>query len=278
MYEVLAPVGNFKEINIILDENPDAIYVGLKGFTSRPSRTDFSFEEIKSAIKLCHDRNIRIYVAVNSNISEDAFEEQCKLIRELDMEGVDAFILADFGMISALSGKLKKAEIHASTLLGAYNIETVKILKSYGVKRIVFYANLYLDEMIRIISAVPDLDYELVAEGGTCFNDIRQCRLPHIISEDEHILTCRSGCILFDHSDIPQKGKMLAEYPCRVAEVVGIYMASGIHSFKIEGRTVPAQERISQIRGLKENIERFKNGTPTNSFLHYIARLRRELI
>lgn len=278
MYEVLAPVGSFSEIDIILNENPDAIYVGMKGFTSRPARTDFSAEEIKLAIDICHANNTRIYVAVNSNIQNESFNSQLNLIQELDAAGVDAFIIADFGMISALSGKIKTAEIHASTLLGAYNIETVNILKSYGVKRIIFYANLYLDEMIKIISAVPDLDYELVAEGGTCFNDIRQCRLPHNISDNEHTLTCRSGCVLFDNEGLPKKGKMIAEHPCRVAEVVGIYMAAGICSFKIEGRTVPAVERVSHIRDLKNGIKRFENGQPVNSFLHYIARLRREMI
>lgn len=277
-YEVLAPVGSFKEIEIILKEEPDAIYVGMKGFTSRPARTDFTIEEIKSAVEMCHTRNIRIYVAINSNIPNDAVESQLSSILELDEAGVDAFIVADYGLIYMLYGKLKRAEIHASTLLGVYNIETVRLLKSYGVKRIIFYANLYFDEMIRIINAFPELDYELVAEGGTCFNDIRQCRLPHLISENEHILTCRSGCILFDDDGAPQKGKMIAEHPCRVAEIVGIYMAAGIHSFKIEGRTVPAVERVPHIRDLKSNIRQFENGQPLNSYLHYIARLRRELL
>ena len=73
-YEVLAPVGNYKEIDVILQENPDAIYVGMKGVTSRPARTDFTVDEIKIAIGLCHLRNIKIYVAINSNISNDSFD------------------------------------------------------------------------------------------------------------------------------------------------------------------------------------------------------------
>lgn len=277
-YEVLAPVGNYKEIDIILKECPDAIYVGMKGVTSRPARTDFSIDEIKHTIGVCHSKHIRIYVAVNANIQNELLESQVETILELDRAGVDAFIVADYGLISALCDKLINAEIHASTLLGVYNIETVRILKSFGVKRIVFYANLYLDEMIKIISSFPELDYELVAEGGTCFNDIRQCRMPHIISETKHVLTCRSGCVLFDDGKIPRKGKMIAEYPCRVAEVVGIYMAAGIYSFKIEGRTVPAVERVSHIRDLKKNIEQFEKGQPLNAYLHYVARLRRELM
>lgn len=59
-YEVLAPVGSFKEINIILDEKPDAIYVGMKGLTSRPSRTDFTVEEIKEAVDLCRAKGVQI--------------------------------------------------------------------------------------------------------------------------------------------------------------------------------------------------------------------------
>lgn len=277
-YEVLAPVGRFDEIRTILAEKPDAVYVGMKGLTSRPSRTDFTVEEIKDAIDLCHEKGVQIYVAVNTNIQGNLFDDLVALLLDLDDYGADAFILADYGLIRALSKKLKYAEIHASTLLGVYNIETVRLLRGMGVKRIIFYANLYLDEMIGIMSEFPDLDYELVAEGGTCFNDIRQCRLPHIISDTQHMLTCRSGCVLYDEEQNPVKGKMLAEHPCRVAEVIGIYMAAGIRSFKIEGRTVPAAERIQIIRDLKQEIDRFLKAKPLNSYLHYISRMRREIV
>lgn len=278
-YEILAPVGSFNELNIILGEKPDAIYVGMKGVTSRPSRTDFSEEEIIEATKICHVKNIKLYVAINSTIYQHEMTGLLKSIERLDNVGVDSFIIADFGVIAEVSKTLKNAEIHASTLLGVYNKRTVQLLKNMGVVRIIFYANLYIDEMVEIINAFPDLDYELVAEGGTCFNDIRQCRLPHIISDTEHTLTCRSGCILYDDiSGKPYKGKLLAEHPCRVAEVLGIYMAIGIKSFKIEGRTVPAAERVQVIRDLKTNRVRFENGSPLKSYLHYINRQRREIL
>lgn len=55
-------------------------------------------------------------------------------------------------------------------------------------------------------------------------------------------------------------------------------MAAGICSFKIEGRIVPAVERVSHHRDLKDAIKRFENGQAVNLFLHYIARLRGEMI
>lgn len=277
-YEILAPVGSFGELDVILQEKPDAVYVGLKGLTSRPSRTDFTIDEIKKSISRCHERDILLYVAVNAGVNEKDFASLICSMMELDDSGADGFILADYGLLTAVTGKLKHAQIHASTLLGVYNVRTVGLLRDMGVQRIILYANLYLDEIIQIINAYPDLDYELVAEGGTCFNDIRQCRLPHIISEHEHILTCRSGCILFDDNGDQIKGKTLAENPCRVAEVVGIYMAAGIRSFKIEGRTVPAAERVQIIRDLKAGIKRFEHTYPLSSYLHYINRARREVL
>lgn len=277
-YEVLAPVGSYREIEIVLNENPDAIYVGMKGVSSRPTRTDFTVEEIKKATDKCHANGIRLYVAINALIYEREFDELVEVLMDLDKYGVDSLIIADYGLIYALAGKLKYAQIHASTLLGVYNIETVRLLKNMGVQRIILYANLYLDEIIKITSTFPELDYELVAEGGTCFNDIRQCRLPHVISEHEHSLTCRNGCILFGKDNTMIKGKTLAEYPCRTAEVVGIFMAAGITSFKIEGRTVPAIERIQNIRDLKREIEKYENGLPLDSYLHYVSRLRRTVL
>lgn len=275
-YEVLAPVGNYEELNIVLAEKPDAIYVGMMGLTSRPARTDFTPQQIEEATKICHANDVKLYVAINSGVREKEFTQLIETMKQLDEALVDGFIIADFGLITAVSGLFKNAEIHASTLLGVYNIETVRILKSMGVKRIIFYANMYLDEIIQITNTFTELDYELVAEGGTCFNDIRQCRLPHITSDGQHVLTCRAGCVL---SEGMVRGKIIAEHPCRVAEVIGIYMAAGIKSFKIEGRTVPATERVQIIRDVKNKLQEFINcQTPPNAYLHYISRMRREVL
>ena len=276
-YEVLAPVGRFNELDIILSEEPDAVYVGFKGLTSRPSRTDFTVGEIEKAVELCHARGVNIYVAINSGVRSDEFDNLIENIRRLDEAGADGFIVADYGLISVLSGMGLKGQIHASTLLGVYNVETVGILRDMGVARIIFYANMYLDEMMQIMNAYPNLDYELVAEGGTCFNDIRQCRLPHLISETEHTLTCRSGCFILKDEEWV-KGKMLAEPPCKVSGIAGLFMAAGIKSFKIEGRTVPAAERIQCIRDLKTAINHFEKESSLEGYLHYISRMRRKAL
>lgn len=276
-YEILAPAGCLDDVKLMINENADAVYVGLQGFSSRPQKADFNLKDIEDATILCHEANVKLYVAINANVAQSDMERLESEISILDQYHVDAIILSEFGLIAKLQGKLQYAKIHASTLLGVYNIETVRILKNLGVSRIIFYANLYFDEMAAIINAVPDLEYELVAEGGTCFNDIRQCKLPHGYEDGEHILFCRKNFELQFCDFTSCSAKPISEYPTRTAEILGLYMAIGITSFKIEGRTVEGRFRVPMVRDLISNINQFDKGIPLKSYLHYFSRINREM-
>lgn len=277
--EVLAPAGSLADLRRVLEAEPDAVYVGLQGFSSRPLFSDLSMPEIEQAVALCHSKGVRLHVAINANVGQSSIDALMESILQMDRWQVDAVILSEFGLVSRLQDRLTHTAIHASTLMGVYNIETAKLLQAMGVTRIVFYANLYFDEMAAIINALPELEYELVAEGGTCFNDIRQCRLPHAYEGDLHRLFCRSGFKLTGETDDapPRRAKEISEYPTRTAEIVGLFMAIGITSFKIEGRTVPAEERIPMVRDLKACIKVYETGKPLLSYLHYFVRSGREM-
>lgn len=275
--EVLAPVGRLEDLQLMIDSGADAVYVGLKSFSSRPSLVDLDVDQILTAKRICHEQGIKIYVAINAFVGETQMAGLVEKILALDEGGVDALILSEVGLISDLQGKLKHAVVHASTLLGAYNIRTVEILKELGVKRIIFYANLYIDEIAAIINAVPDMEYELVAEGGTCFNDIRQCCLPHTFIDGEHRLFCRETYDLIEGDNV-KEAKVIAEHPVRSAEIAGMYMAMGIHSFKIEGRTVEGKYRCDIVKRVKEYVTQFEEIPAKRAYLHYISRLNREIM
>lgn len=272
--EVLAPVGRLEDLQLMIDAGADAVYVGLKGFSSRPSLVDLNVAEILTAARICHEQSVKLYVAVNAFVGESQMEALKKQLFDLDDGGVDALILAEVGLIADIIHKLRHAAIHASTLLGAYNLKTVKILKELGVKRIIFYANLYLDEMAAMINGEPELEYELVAEGGTCFNDIRQCCLPHTFQDGEHRLFCREQYELEENNE-RRKAKTLAEYPVRSAEIAGMYMAMGIRSFKIEGRTVEGKYRTEIVKRMKKYVAEYEEIPDKAAYLHYISRLNR---
>lgn len=271
-YEILAPSGNMKDVKLMVREGADAIYVGLEGYSSRPNSADFTLEQIQEAVTFCHEHGVLLYIAINANVGQDQMDTLIQQIFELDRMGVDAVIFTEFGLVQFFSGKLNHAKMHASTLMGVYNIETVRLLKEMGVTRIIFYANLYFEEMAKIISAEPDMEYELVAEGGTCFNDIRQCRIPHGIQNGEHILFCRKPFVLQEDGKVTAKAKPISEPPTRTAEIARIFMAMGIYSFKSEGRTVPGEKRVPMVRALKENLLKFSEEEHIDAYLHFLTR------
>lgn len=271
-YEILAPAGNLEDLKLMVREGADAVYVGLAGFSSRPGSADLSIEEIREAVQICHRQGVSLYMAVNANVGQEQMEGLIAQILAADAMGVDAVILSEFGLVQHLSGRLKHAAMHASTLMGVYNAETVRLLKCLGVTRIIFYANLYFDEMAKIISAVPDMEYELVAEGGTCFNDIRMCRIPHGVQEGEQILFCRKPFLLEEDGKVIGEAKPISEPPTRTAEIAGLFLAIGICSFKIEGRTVPGKLRVPMVRDLRENLEKYQTEENAAAWLHFFSR------
>ena len=275
-YELLAPVGSPGAVIHMIEGGADAVYVGVAGFSSRPRKADLTVDEIAQAVALCHRHGVRLYAALNVAVSEKHLDDVKQQILRLDALQVDAVILADIGLVAFCRENLRHAAIHASTLFGAYNIESVRLLRSMGVSRIIFYANLYFDEIAAICNAVPDMEYELVAEGGTCFNDIRQCLLPHTYKDNEHCLSCRFRYELHTAGGT-RAAKPICEYANRVSEVLGVYMGIGVTSFKIEGRTSPWEERLQVVKRMRADIDAFEKRGKPRAYLHYFSRANREM-
>lgn len=272
--EILAPAGKLEAIVPLIDAGADAIYVGLSGFSSRPVSADFSVDEIQTALKLCHDNNTPLYVAINGCIQEKKLDEIKKTLVYLDDMGVDALILADWGLIFTAQNCINHSSIHASTLLGTYNAETVRFLKSIGVKRVVLSTNMYIDEIATIINSVENIEYEIVAEGGICFNDNRMCELPHTNEHDGYSVYCRKNYELMIENE-KYRANPICAHAISSKDILLMYLQLGIYSFKIEGRTVDYKYIIPKVRKLKQKAEELKYKDIENtSSLHHINRMR----
>lgn len=268
-YEVLAPAGELNAIAPLIEAGAHAIYVGLKGFSSRHSNADLTMDEIRQAVNICHSNNARLHIAINGGIQNDNFNIIQNSLLTLEEYGVDAVIISDWGMLYKASKLLNATDVHASTLLGVYNAETVKLLKEMGVTRIVLSTNLYIDEIISIINKVPDMEYEIVADGGICFNDNRICELPHYMKDNEYCVGCRD---VYYANDDTSASVSIGSKSISLSEIVQSFVELGVFSYKIEGRTVPYKYVLPRTRKLSEalkNVEIKKN----ISTLHYFKRI-----
>lgn len=270
-YELLAPAGSPEAVEPLIATGADAVYVGLAGYSSRPRSADLDMNEIAHATKLCHDRGVRLHVAANSCISDDAAEGLIRNIKELDSVGVDAVIIADWGILARACEMVRHAEIHASTLLGVYNTATVRFLKELGVRRVVFSTNIYFDEMASTINSVPDMEYEAVADGGICFNDNRICELPHANDGEKYQVFCRLPYEL-KSGGTSRPANPIASRQITSAEVIDLYMELGITSFKIEGRTVDYLKILPRVQRLRAALDdAVQRSRDNSSTLHYVC-------
>lgn len=270
-YEVLAPAGELNAIVPLIEAGANAVYVGLEGYSSRPQSADFTIQDIVTATQTCHQARVKLHVAINGCISEKSLDRVYEALRTLDSIGVDAVIIADWGILKNAKKYIKNAEIHASTLLGTYNARTIEYLRKMGVTRVVFSTNLYIDEINRIINAVPDMEYEIVADGGICFNDNRICELPHSDSNENYTVYCREIYSLLLAGKMTV-AKRIAAKQISSAEIADAYLELGIRSFKIEGRTVNYHYIVPRVKKLSRALEvASQQDHSISSTLHYIS-------
>lgn len=79
--EILAPAGSMETLSAALRSGADAVYIGGKRFSARSSAANFTAEEITEAARLCHKYGAKLYLAVNTIISDDEAEEFCRYIK-----------------------------------------------------------------------------------------------------------------------------------------------------------------------------------------------------
>lgn len=271
--EILAPLGKLENLAPLIEAGANAVYAGAGGLSSRPEAFDLTIQEFDQAVQYAHSKGCKVYAAINACLSDDSLIKATALAEDLDKARVDAVIAADYGMISMLADRLKYSEIHASTLLGVYNSQTVDILRRFNVKRIVLSSDLLANEIAELIKKNNDMEYEIIAAGGICFQCNRQCRLPHGIWESQYHVACQSEYRLLRNGKSAGKTYRIGAPTVRLYTALGLYAAMGITSYKIEGRTNKLEDickRVKELEMARRFIENRTNEIP--GYLHYISR------
>ena len=100
--ELLSPAGDFECLKMAVLAGADAVYIGGKQFGARKFASNFSDEEIITAIKYCHLYGVKLYVTVNTVIYENEINDCIKYVSFLHENGIDAIIVQDIGLINVL--------------------------------------------------------------------------------------------------------------------------------------------------------------------------------
>ena len=102
--ELLAPAGDMERLQMALAYGADAVYLAGTMFGMRSFAGNFSPEELKTAVALCHGKGVRVHVTCNTMPRNEEAARLPEWLEYLDSLRVDAVILADVGVF-ALAGK-----------------------------------------------------------------------------------------------------------------------------------------------------------------------------
>ena len=230
--ELLAPAGDMECLYAAVAAGADAIYVGGKRFGARAFAKNFDIDELSLAVEYCHLHRVKLYVTVNTLIEDKEMAEAVAYARELYRIGVDALIVADVGLISALRRYVPDLELHASTQLSAHSTSGVEGAASLGASRAVVARELSLTDIKSVVES-SSLEIEVFLHGALCVCHSGQCLFSSIIGgRSGNRGECAQPCRLpYNGGKYPLSLKDLA-----LCDHIPALIESGVASLKIEGR------------------------------------------
>ena len=177
---IVAPAGNIDRFYAAIKATADEVYLGLKGFGARRNAENFTVEEIKKALDYAHLRGSRIFLTLNTVMSNREIESLYPILKELYNYGLDAVIVQDLGYAKYLYENFPKLEIHGSTQLTVANHYEINYLKTLGFKRVVLPRELSFEE-IKTIRENTDIELEVFVSGALCISFSGNCYLSSFI-------------------------------------------------------------------------------------------------
>lgn len=253
--EVLSPAGDYERLMAALNYGADAVYLGRERFGMRASPQNFDFDGLKEAVRISHERGVKIYLTCNTLPRNNEIPHFQKYVEEAVECGVDALIAADIGIISLIKKYAPQMEVHASTQTGIVNYVTARELYDMGCKRVVLARELSIDEIAEIRAKTPkEMDIEAFVHGAMCVSFSGRCLLSsYLVNRDANRGECAQPCRWGYH--LMEEKRPNEFYPvfedeqgtyilnakdmCMIDYIDRLHEA-GIYSLKIEGRAKSA--------------------------------------
>ena len=262
--ELLAPGGSMDSIYAAVQGGADAIYMGGTKFSARAYASNFGEKELIEVVKYCHMYNVKVYIAFNTLIKEEEFQEAIEYGKFLYKIGVDALITQDMGLFKRLKEEVPDIEIHASTQMSIHNGEGAQFLKEQGFHRIVLSRELSLEE-IKYISTDLGIETEIFVHGALCISYSGQCLMSSVIGgRSGNRGRCAQPCrlpysIIKKSTGESKEGYLLSPKDTCTIEEIKALIESGTSSLKIEGRMKKPEYVSGVVTSYREAIDSVYN-------------------
>ena len=275
--ELLAPAGDMERLRMSLAYGADAVYLAGTDFGMRSFAGNFTPEELKQAVALCHSRGVAVHVTCNTmprNGESARMPEWLSYLQEL---GVDAAILADVGVLSLLKKHAPRVKAHISTQASVSNYQAAAAWYELGASRVILARELSLDEIREIRAKTPrELEIEAFVHGAMCVSYSGRCLLSNYMTgRDANRGACAQPC-RYQYALVEEKRPgeyfpigedaggayiMNSKDMCMIDHIPELIDA-GLDSLKIEGRAKSAYYAAVVTGAYRHAIDAALDGRP----------------
>ena len=278
--ELLSPAGDMERLKMSLAYGADAVYLAGTDFGMRAFAGNFTPEEMKQAVAMCHSRGVSIHVTCNTMPRNDEVARLPEWLEYLQDLGVDAVILADVGVLSLLKRYAPRVKAHISTQASISNYQTASAWYDLGASRVILARELSLDEVTELRAKAPkDLEIEAFIHGAMCVSYSGRCLLSNYMTgRDANRGACAQPC-RYKYALVEEKRPgeyfpigedeggayiMNSRDMCMIDHIPEL-MAAGLDSLKIEGRAKSAYYAAAVTAAYRHAIDAAAEGRPMDA-------------
>lgn len=262
--ELLAPAGTFEIFKTVIDANCDAVYFGGPSLNMRMMRKGYnlSYEEVKEAVHLAHERGKRAYITVNNLMDEEDLEEAKRYFAFLNEIGPDAIIAQDLAVFPLIQEmNYTNIPVHSSVMMNVHNLEMIEAVKALGVSRIVASREMDL-KTAEVLHTRSGMEFEYFVHGDMCTVHGANCLYSSMLfGNSSNRGRCMKPC-RWDYR-VKKDGYLYpTEYPLAAKDMymyehIPELIKSGITSFKIEGRMRDIEFLLMVVNSYGDAIDRY---------------------
>ena len=249
--ELLAPAGDLERLRYAVNYGADAVYCGLPEFGMRSAPANFTPEQLAEGVIYAHARGRKVYLTMNTLPTNEEADRLPEAIRAAAAVGVDAFIVADLGVLDACKTYAPQIDVHLSTQVGITNYAAATAAYKMGAKRVVLARELSLQDIAIIRDKTPpELELEAFVHGAMCVSVSGRCLLStYLTGRDSNRGQCAQPCrwkyylheenrpgSMYEIGEGKDGTYILNANDLCTAPFLDLICKAGVDSLKIEGR------------------------------------------
>lgn len=262
--ELLAPAGSREALRAAVQAGADAVYLGCGPFNARQNAKNFTPEELPEVVAYCHLRGVKVYLTMNTLLTDRELSQAAQLGRQASDAGVDAILVQDLGVAKLLRETCPDVPLHGSTQMTVCSLEGVRACAELGMTRVVLARELP-GEAIAALCRQSPIELEVFAHGALCLCYSGQCALSAMVGgRSGNRGLCAQPCRLpYQAAGAKTPGRPLSLKDLSLADSLQALEDMGVACVKIEGR-MKRPEYVSIVTGIYAAVLR-EHRAPTQA-------------